>query len=64
LDTEKCFIRKAGMRYHVELHAIVASDISVREGHDISHHLMDTLKKEFDFLGRVSIHIEPDDYHV
>jgi cation diffusion facilitator family transporter len=64
LDTEKCFIRKAGMRYHVELHAIVSSEITVKEGHDISHVLMDTLKSEFDYLGRVSIHIEPDDYHV
>jgi cation diffusion facilitator family transporter len=64
LDTEKCFIRKAGMRYHVELHAIVSSEISVKQGHDISHHLMDRLKTEFDYLGRVSVHIEPDDYHV
>lgn len=64
LDTEKCFLRKTGMKYHLELHAIVSAHISVKEGHDISHHLMDKLKKEFDYLGRVSIHIEPDDYHV
>ena len=26
--TEKCFVRKAGMKYHVELHAIVQADIT------------------------------------
>lgn len=31
--TEKCWIRKAGLNYHVELHAIVNGDISVRDGH-------------------------------
>ena len=60
LDTEKCFIRKAGMKYHVDLHAIVDGRISVREGHAISHKLKDHLKHEIPNLGRVLIHIEPD----
>ena len=59
LDTEKCFIRKAGMQYHVELHAIVNGDISVTEGHTLAHKLKDTLKKEIPSLGQVLIHIEP-----
>src|SRR5690606_18255726 len=29
LGTEKCFIRKTGMKYHVDLHAIVDGQISV-----------------------------------
>jgi cation diffusion facilitator family transporter len=58
-STEKCFIRKAGMKYHVDLHAIVNGNISVREGHDISHLLKDTLRKEIPELGQVLIHIEP-----
>jgi cation diffusion facilitator family transporter len=61
IDTEKCFIRKAGMKYHVDLHAIVDSNISVKEGHDISHHLKDTLREEIPQLGHVLIHIEPND---
>lgn len=61
LDTEKCFIRKAGMKYHVDLHAIVRGEISVREGHTISHKLKDHLRKEIPNLGRVLIHIEPND---
>lgn len=60
LDTEKCFIRKAGMKYQVDLHAIVDGEISVREGHHISHQLKDHLIKEIPNLGHVLIHIEPD----
>ena len=60
--TEKCFIRKAGMKYHVDLHAVVNSNITVKEGHDISHLLKDTLRKEIPELGHVLIHIEPSDY--
>ncbi|MGB3130315.1 MAG: cation diffusion facilitator family transporter [Saprospiraceae bacterium] len=44
IDTEKCFIRKSGMKYHVDLHAIVDGNINVREGHDIAHLLKDTLR--------------------
>ena len=59
LGTEKCFIRKSGMRYHVDLHALVNASISVREGHYLSHKLQDTLRAEIPELGNVLIHIEP-----
>lgn len=59
LDTEKCLIRKAGMQYHVELHAIVNGSISVREGHDLGHRLQDRLRREIPDLGHILIHIEP-----
>ncbi|WP_026956752.1 cation diffusion facilitator family transporter [Algoriphagus vanfongensis] len=60
-DTEKLFIRKAGMKYHVDLHAHVIGDLTVREGHAISHHLKDRLQKEIPQLGSILIHIEPFD---
>jgi len=60
IDTEKCFIRKAGMKYHVDLHARVEGEITVREGHDIAHLLKDTLRDELPELGHVLIHIEPN----
>lgn len=59
IDTEKCLIRKAGLRYHVDLHATVDGNISVKEGHDIAHNLKDTLQKKIPELGNVLIHIEP-----
>ena len=60
LDTEKCFIRKAGMKYHVDLHAIVDGNITVKIGHEIAHNLKDTLRKDIPQLGHVLIHIEPN----
>ncbi len=60
IDTEKCFIRKAGMRFHVDLHAVVSGEISVKEGHFISHQLKDQLQEKIPQLGNVLIHIEPD----
>lgn len=60
-DTEKLFIRKAGMKYHIDLHAHVIGDLTVREGHAISHHLKDRLQKEIPQLGSILIHIEPFD---
>jgi len=61
LGTEKCFIRKAGMKYHVDLHAIVDAKISVKEGHDLAHKLKDTLRSQISELGHVLIHIEPNE---
>jgi cation diffusion facilitator family transporter len=57
--TEKCYIRKAGMKYHVDLHAHVRGELTVTEGHDIAHDLKDTLQREIPELGNVLIHIEP-----
>ena len=57
--TEKCFVRKAGMKYHVELHAIVQADITVKFGHEIAHNLKDILLNDIPQLGHVLIHIEP-----
>ncbi len=59
LGTEKCFVRKAGMRYHVDLHALVDATITVKEGHDLAHELKDHLQKKIPGLGHVLIHIEP-----
>lgn len=59
LGTEKCFIRKAGLNYHVDLHAIVNAHISVKAGHDIAHQLKDTLREKLPQLGHVLIHVEP-----
>jgi cation diffusion facilitator family transporter len=59
VDTEKCFIRKAGMLYHVDIHAIVDANITVKDGHAIAHELKDTLRNELKNIGHVMVHIEP-----
>ncbi len=60
LGTEKCYIRKTGMTYHVDLHAIVNAHITVKEGHTISHNLKDALRDKFPSIENVLIHIEPN----
>jgi cation diffusion facilitator family transporter len=60
VDTEKCFIRKAGTKYHIDLHAVVDGNISVTKGHELSHHLKDALIENLPNLEQVLIHIEPD----
>lgn len=61
LGTEKCMLRKTGMKYHVDLHAIVDAEISVKKGHKIAHDLQDYLKDHNPNFGQVLIHIEPDE---
>lgn len=60
LGTEKCFVRKSGMKYYIDLHAIVDGNISVFEGHQLSHNLKDKLKSKLPNIGNVLIHIEPN----
>ena len=59
LGTEKCFIRKAGMYYHIDLHARVDGNLSVRDGHTLSHALKDHLAETHPELSHILIHIEP-----
>lgn len=63
LDTEKCFVRKTGIRYYVDLHIVVKADITVREGHDIAHRLKDHLLTQIPSLVDVLIHVEPDEVY-
>lgn len=58
-DTEKCFIRKHGMRFIVDLHLIVPGEISVKKGHDIAHEVKDKLKLKHPEIADVLIHVEP-----
>ena len=59
VGTEKCFIRKSGLTYQVDLHVIVDGSISVREGHDIAHTLKAELENQLPELSSILIHIEP-----
>jgi len=61
IETEKCYVRKTGMKYYVDLHAVVKGEISVKDGHEISHRLKDTLQTMIPEIAQVLIHIEPDD---
>jgi divalent metal cation (Fe/Co/Zn/Cd) transporter len=57
--TEKCFVRKTGMTYLVDLHLLVNGKLSVIQGHEISHTAKDKLMQELPELANILIHIEP-----
>lgn len=60
-DTEKCYVRKTGMKFFVDLHVVVDGEISVKEGHDIAHNLKNELLAKLPEIENSLIHIEPDD---
>jgi cation diffusion facilitator family transporter len=61
IGLEKCFVRKVGFQYYVDLHVVVSGDISVRSGHAISHQVEDRVLANVDRVGHVLVHIEPEE---
>jgi len=59
IDTEKCYARKTGMRYLIDLHLIVDGQLTVAEGHEIAHRLKDKLQQKLPEIADVLIHVEP-----
>jgi len=59
LAIEKCYIRKSGMFYFVDIHVIVDGKISVRDGHQIAHQVKDALRASPLRISDVLVHIEP-----
>ncbi len=58
-EVEKCHVRKMGMKYLVDMHVVVNGNLSVMEGHDISHRVKDAIRKGLPEVSDVLIHIEP-----
>jgi len=56
---EKCFARKTGLRYHVDLHLEVDPDLTVRESHDIAHQVRLRVLDTLDWVADVLVHVEP-----
>jgi len=59
-SAEKCRIRKSGLTLIADIHVRVDGDTTVREGHEISHHVKDHLMLADRRLSDVTVHIEPD----
>ncbi|MBC7925913.1 MAG: cation transporter [Bryobacteraceae bacterium] len=56
---EKCFARKTGFRYHVDLHIEVDPAMTVAESHAIAHRVQEHLVERVAFVAGVLVHIEP-----
>lgn len=61
VETEKCFVRKTGMTFLVDLHIAVKAEISVKEGHKIAHTVKNQILETLPEIIDVLIHVEPDD---
>jgi cation diffusion facilitator family transporter len=59
ITTEKCFVRKMGMHYIIDLHVVVDASLSVGEGHAIAHAVKDYLIAEIPDILDILVHIEP-----
>ncbi|MBI4893962.1 MAG: cation transporter [Acidobacteria bacterium] len=59
LDVEKCFARKTGLRYHVDLHLEVDPELTVRRGHAIAEEVRNKIRADLDFVQDVLVHVEP-----
>jgi len=59
IEIEKCFVRKMGLSFYVDLHVRVDGSISVREGHDLAHRVKDIIRGADSRIADVLVHIEP-----
>ncbi len=59
LGMEKCFARKTGLQYHVDLHLEVDPDMTVCESHEIATQVRNRIEAELDWVADVLVHVEP-----
>ena len=60
---EKCFARKTGLQYHVDLHLEVDPEITVRSSHDIAEQVRNRIRRDVDWVADVLVHVEPSPNH-
>lgn len=56
---EKCFARKTGLQYHVDLHLEVDPEITVRQSHEIATQVRIVIKETLAWVADVLVHVEP-----
>jgi len=61
LGLDKCYVRKMGFSFYVDLHTVVAGDMTVREGHLLSHKVEDEIRRALPQIAEVLVHVEPEE---
>lgn len=61
LGTHKCFVRKVGFDYFVDLDILVDGELTVRQGHNLAHDVQDRIRGVVPSVTRVLVHVEPID---
>jgi cation diffusion facilitator family transporter len=56
---DKCYVRKMGFDYYVDIHVIVDREMPVWQGHEIAHFVKDALRSAHPQIADVLVHIEP-----
>ena len=56
---EKCFARKTGMRYHVDLHLEMDPEMTVKRSHEVAHEVRQHIVQTLDWVADVLVHVEP-----
>jgi cation diffusion facilitator family transporter len=56
---EKCFARKTGLQYHVDIHIEVEPTMTVAQSHDIATEVRAHLRRELPSVADVLVHVEP-----
>ncbi len=56
---EKCFVRKMGYQFQVDMHIEVDPNMTVQRSHEISHDVKDRVREKIPVVRDVLIHIEP-----
>ena len=59
VEVEKCYARKMGLDYYVDLHVGVDGNISVHQGHEIAHRVKSAIQQSDSRVADVLVHIEP-----
>jgi len=59
IEVEKCFVRKMGLSFYVDLHVRVDESITVREGHDIAHEVKRAIRETDGRIADALVHVEP-----
>lgn len=58
-NIDKCYLRKMGIRYYVDIHVGVDEHMSVRSGHDLAHKVKDAIRATDARIADVLVHVEP-----
>lgn len=56
---EKCFVRKVGYQYFVDMHVEVDPQMTVLHSHEIAHEVKDKIRDTMPSVNDVLVHIEP-----
>lgn len=57
---EKCYARKTGLQYHVDLHVEVDPGMTVKASHYLGHQVRQAIVERLDWVADVLVHVEPD----